>query len=106
MTANAAALIRKMTAREGLPAGAGLRVGVKAGGCSGFSYVFAWEAAPKPGDLVFEGDGGARLFVDPRSHRVLEGTTLDYDTSLVSRGFILNNPNSTSTCGCGASFSV
>ncbi len=106
MTDNAATLIRKMTARQGLPDEAGLRVGVKAGGCSGFSYVFTWEAGPNPGDLVFEGEEGARIFVDPRSHRLLEGTTLDYDTSLMSRGFVLNNPNSTSTCGCGSSFSV
>jgi iron-sulfur cluster assembly accessory protein len=81
-------------------------VAVKAGGCSGLSYAFAWEAGPKANDLVFTGPDEARLFVDPRSHRVLAGTTLDYDTSLVSKGFILHNPQSKSTCGCGASFSV
>lgn len=90
MTENVSKLIRKMTVRQGLPEGSGLRVAVKAGGCSGFSYVFAWESGPRPSDLVFEGPDGARLFVDPRSHRVLEGTVLDYDTSLVSKGFVLN----------------
>jgi iron-sulfur cluster assembly protein len=84
----------------------GLRVGVKAGGCSGFEYVFGWERAPKETDLVFEGPGGAKVYVDPRSLRVLEGTTLDYDTSLLSKGFVFENPNATNVCGCGASFSI
>ena len=83
-----------------------LRVGVKAGGCSGYEYVFGWERAPKDIDLIFEGPGGAKVYVDPRSLRVLDGTTLDYDTSLLSKGFVFNNPNATSVCGCGASFSI
>jgi iron-sulfur cluster assembly protein len=101
---NAGHLIQKMTARHGLADG-GLRIGIKAGGCSGFSYTFAWEPAPRPGDHVFEGNG-AKVFIDPKSHRLIDGTTLDYDTSLVSRGFIFSNPNAKSTCGCGTSFSV
>ena len=83
-----------------------LRVGVKAGGCSGYEYVFGWERAPKDTDLIFEGPGGAKVYVDPRSLRVLDGTMLDYDTSLLSKGFVFNNPNATSVCGCGASFSI
>ena len=83
-----------------------LRVGVKAGGCSGYEYVFGWERAPKDTDVIFEGPGGAKVYVDPRSLRVLDGTTLDYDTSLLSKGFVFNNPNATSVCGCGASFSI
>jgi iron-sulfur cluster assembly protein len=102
---NASKLIRKMTAKNGLPGG-GLRIGIKAGGCSGLSYTFAWEASPRDGDHVFEGGDGSRVFVDPRSFRFLDGTTLDYDTSLVSKGFIFNNPNAKSSCGCGTSFSV
>jgi iron-sulfur cluster assembly protein len=102
---NAAKLISKMTVRHGLPAG-GLRIGIKAGGCSGLSYTFAWEAAPREGDHVFEGPEGSKVFIDPKSYRFIDGTTLDYDTSLVSRGFIFNNPNAKSTCGCGTSFSV
>jgi iron-sulfur cluster assembly protein len=102
---NAAALIKKMTARNGIPNG-GLRIGIKAGGCSGLSYTFAWEAAPRDGDHVFEGAEGSRVFVDPKSYQFIQGTTLDYDTALVSRGFIFSNPNAKSTCGCGTSFSV
>jgi iron-sulfur cluster assembly protein len=102
---NAAQVIARMLEKNGIPGG-GLRIAIKAGGCSGYSYVFAWEAAPKPGDAVFEGADGAKLFVDPKSHRLLDGTVLDYDTSLISRGFIFNNPNAKSSCGCGTSFSV
>ena len=102
---NASRQIRKLLDRQGLPHG-GLRVGVKAGGCSGFSYVFAWDAGPRPSDEVFEGIEGARIFVDPKSHKFLEGTTLDYDTSLISKGFVFHNPNAKATCGCGTSFSV
>ena len=89
---NAAALITKMTVRNGIPGG-GLRIGIKAGGCSGLSYTFAWEAAPREGDHVFEGAEGSKVFVDPKSYQFIQGTTLDYDTALVSRGFIFNNPN-------------
>ena len=102
---NAAKLIKKMIARHGIPAG-GLRIGVKAGGCSGLSYTFAWEAEPRDGDHIYEGPEGSKVFVDPRSLRFIDGTTLDYDTSLVSKGFIFNNPNAKSSCGCGTSFSV
>jgi len=102
---HADALIRKMTAKNGIPGG-GLRIGIKAGGCSGLSYTFAWEAAPREGDQVFEGPQGSKVYVDPKSYRFIQGTTLDYDTALVSRGFIFNNPNAKSTCGCGTSFSV
>ena len=102
---NAARLIRKITARNGIPDG-GLRIGIKAGGCSGLSYTFAWEASPRDGDHVFTGPDGSKVFVDPKSHRLLDGTTLDYDTSLVSKGFIFHNPNAKSSCGCGTSFSI
>jgi len=105
ITENAGKLIRKMTAKNGFHDG-GLRVGIKDGGCSGLSYTFAWEPAPREGDHVFEGPEGSRVYVDPKSFAFLDGTTLDYDTSLVSKGFIFNNPNAKSSCGCGTSFSV
>jgi iron-sulfur cluster assembly protein len=102
---NAGKLIRKMTEKNGIPNG-GLRIGIRAGGCSGLSYTFAWEAAPRDGDKVFTGPDDAKVFVDPKSYEFIKGTTLDYDMSLVSKGFLFNNPNAKSTCGCGTSFSV
>ena len=102
---NAAMQIQKLLEKQHADAG-GLRVGVKAGGCSGFEYVFEWEAAPRDNDLVFEGPQGVRVWIDQRSHRLLDGTTLDYDTTLLSRGFVFQNPHAKSTCGCGTSFSL
>jgi len=102
---NAARQIHKMLAKNGLEGG-GLRIGVKAGGCSGYEYVFAWEQQARPTDQVFGGPDGSRIFVDPKSYALLEGTELDYDTSLMSRGFLFNNPNAKSTCGCGLSFNA
>src|SRR5688500_18850137 len=102
---NAANQIRKMLAKNGL-GGGGLRIGVKAGGCSGYEYIFAWEKDPRPTDQVFEGSGEARIFVDPKSYTLLQGTELEYDTSLMSRGFMFSNPNAKSTCGCGLSFNA
>lgn len=102
---NAAKLIKKMTAKNGFTEG-GLRIGVKAGGCSGLSYTFAWEAGPREGDHVYDGPEGSKVFVDPKSLRFVDGTTIDYDTSLVSKGFIFTNPNAKASCGCGTSFSV
>jgi len=105
VTDTAASQILKLIEKQHQDA-AGLRVGVKAGGCSGFEYVFAWEAEPRESDLVFDGPQGVRIWIDPRSHRLLDGTTLDYDTSLMSRGFVFQNPQAKSTCGCGTSFTV
>lgn len=105
ITVDAARQITKLLDKQGMPAG-GLRVGVKAGGCSGLSYVFAWETAPGEQDHVFDGPEGARIYVDPRSYRLLDGTQLDFDTSLLSKGFFFNNPNAKATCGCGTSFSI
>ena len=102
---NAGKLIRKMTLKHGIPQG-GLRIGIKAGGCSGLSYTFAWEATPRDGDHVFEGPEGSKVWIDRKSFQFIGGTTLDYDTSLVSKGFIFQNPNAKSSCGCGTSFSV
>jgi iron-sulfur cluster assembly protein len=105
VTETASRQIQKLIEKEH-PEASGLRVGVKAGGCSGFEYVFAWEPAPRDSDLVFDAPTGARVWVDARSHRLLDGTTLDYDTSLLGRGFVFQNPQAKSTCGCGTSFSV
>jgi iron-sulfur cluster assembly accessory protein len=105
VTENAATQIRKLLAKQAMPDG-GLRVGVKAGGCSGFEYTFSWEPAPRAEDLVFDGPNGVRVWIDARSHRLLDGTTLDYDTALLGRGFVFQNPHAKGTCGCGTSFSI
>ncbi len=101
----AAKRIKFLMAKQGLAEG-GLRVGVKGGGCSGMSYVFAWEKEARAGDEVFEGPEGTRIFVDKKSYLFLKGCVLDYDTSLMSKGFVLSNPNAKASCGCGQSFSV
>lgn len=105
ITDNASKQIVKLLVKQNL-VGGGLRVGIKAGGCNGFEYTFGWERTPRDTDQVFEGLPGARIFVDPKSLRLLDGTTLDYDTSLLSKGFVLDNPQAKGTCGCGQSFSV
>jgi iron-sulfur cluster assembly protein len=103
---SAARVITRQLTSKGLQSG-GLRVAVKAGGCSGFSYVFNWDAAPRETDLIFEGAGGAKIFVDPRSLKLLDGTVLDFDEgNLLATSFTLKNPHAKSTCGCGESFSV
>jgi iron-sulfur cluster assembly protein len=103
MTETAARKIRTLMAKQGIEDG-GLRVGVKGGGCSGLSYTFAWEREGRLGDQVFEGPSGAKIFVDKKSLLYLDGTVLDYDTSMLSKGFVFNNPNAKSSCGCGSSF--
>jgi iron-sulfur cluster assembly protein len=105
ITENASRQILKMLAKNQL-VGGGLRVGLRAGGCSGYEYTFVWEAEPRSDDHVFVGTDEARIFVDPRSFRLLDGIVLDYDTNPVGRGFMFQNPNAKSTCGCGVSFSV
>jgi hypothetical protein len=59
---------------------------------------------PRLGDEVFEGPDGAKIFIDRKSHLFLDGTTLDYDTALLTQGFVFHNPNAKQTCGCGSSF--
>jgi len=100
----AASRIKMLMAKQGMNEG-GLRVGIKGGGCSGLSYTFAWEKEARLGDEVVEAQG-VKLFVDKKSLLFLRGTTLDYDTSLMSKGFVFSNPNAKSTCGCGTSFQV
>jgi len=99
----AARKIKSLMAKQGISEG-GLRVGVKGGGCSGLSYTFSWDREARLGDEVFEGPDGAKIFVDKKSLLFLKGTTLDYDTALLTQGFVFNNPNAKSTCGCGSSF--
>jgi iron-sulfur cluster assembly protein len=106
ITESAARVITRQLAKQER-AGGGLRIAVKAGGCSGYSYQFAWDDAARETDRVFEGAGGAKVFVDPRSLRLLDGTVLDFDeNNLLATTFTLRNPHAKSTCGCGESFSA
>ena len=105
VTEAASKRIREAMASEGVDDG-GLRVGVKAGGCSGFSYVFRWEAAPRPDDETFESDDGTKIFVDKKSYEYLKGTVLDADANMLGQSLIFRNPNAKSECGCGLSFDV
>ncbi|MGP1272155.1 MAG: iron-sulfur cluster insertion protein ErpA [Phycisphaerales bacterium] len=82
-----------------------LRVGVKGGGCSGFSYVLDLTETMKETDEVFE-QHGIRVVCDPKSLLYLNGTTVDFKDELMGRGFVFQNPNATSSCGCGSSFSA
>jgi iron-sulfur cluster assembly protein len=105
ITEIAAKRIRLLMQKQGMTEG-GLRVGVKGGGCSGLSYTFAWETQPRVGDEVVAGPDDIKVFVDKKSLLYLNNTVLDYDTSLMSKGFVVQNPNAKGTCGCGTSFQV
>ena len=83
----------------------GLRVGLQDGGCSGYSYLLAFEAAPDDEDLVIE-QGGARIFVHPLHMPYLAGSALDWDEAGIQSGFKVENPNVKRMCGCGESFDV
>ena len=82
----------------------GVRVGVRGGGCAGFSYTLAFGRIGKD-DVIMEQDG-VSIFTDPKSALYLNGTTLQYTDGLQGKGFHFINPNATQTCGCGESFSV
>lgn len=83
----------------------GLRVGVRGGGCSGFSYFLEFTESPQEGDRHLESHG-VKLFIDKKSYLYLMGTEVDYVDGLAGAGFRFTNPNARRTCGCGESFSV
>ena len=89
--------------KENIPQG-GLRIYVQGGGCSRFSYGMVLDEATEE-DQVFETDG-IKVIIDPMSLRYLEGAEVDYKEDLMGGGFAIKNPNATSTCGCGHSFSA
>ncbi len=104
VTEQAAKHIREALLKRGTPNEA-LRVAVKGGGCSGFSYHITYVEKPGERDVVFERDG-ARVVVDPKSLIYLDGTELDWVQTLMQSGYQFNNPQVKSSCGCGESFQV
>ena len=110
LTDRAATEVRRIVANKQIPAEYGLRVGVKGGGCSGMSYVLGFDKR-RDHDLDFEVDADAdgdpiTVFMDKRHGLYLMGTTVDYHDGLDARGFVFENPNATTTCGCGSSFAA
>jgi iron-sulfur cluster assembly protein len=85
--------------------GVGLRLGVRKTGCSGFAYVINYAEEVPPGDVMFE-DRGVKVFVDPASLSILDGTTVDFTKQGLNEAFRFRNPNVKGECGCGESFSV
>lgn len=105
LTSEATQEVKRLIEKEQKPNMA-LRLGVKGGGCSGFSYVMGLDdATPKPHDQVFEQDG-VKVLVDMKSHLFLDGTTIRFKSALMGGGFEFENPLSKKSCGCGSSFSV
>ena len=105
LTDAAVTAVKQAIVEEKAPAETYLRVGVRAGGCSGYSYVLAFEEAAQEDDRVIEKDG-VKILIDPKSATILAGTTLDYSSGLNGQGFVFTNPNATGGCGCGSSFTV
>ncbi len=101
LTDAAALRIKDVMARADKPV-AGVRVGVKNGGCAGMEYTMEYAADIKPTDEVVE-DKGVKILVDPKAVLFLLGTEMDYKTEKLSAQFVFNNPNQTSACGCGES---
>lgn len=102
LTDAAAARVRELMANG---EGVGLRVGVKNGGCAGMEYTMEWAREQKPFDEVVE-DKGAKVFIDAKALMFLLGTEMDYQTGMLKSGFVFNNPNQTSACGCGESVEI
>ena len=97
--------VRRILDEQKLPESTALRVGVKGGGCSGFSYTLGFDDEASEIDQSFEFDG-IKVVCDPKSFLYLSGTQLDFEDSLMGRGFKFGNPNAAKSCGCGESFSV
>lgn len=103
-TDSAASKVRELIAEENNEA-LMLRVFISGGGCSGFQYGFTFDENVDDGDTVVEKDG-VKLLIDPMSFMYLTGAEIDYTEGLEGAQFVIRNPNATTTCGCGSSFSV
>jgi iron-sulfur cluster insertion protein len=103
-TDSAASKVRELIAEEGNP-DLKLRVFVSGGGCSGFQYGFTFDEVANDDDTLVSKEG-VTLLIDPMSYQYLLGAEIDYTEGLEGAQFVIKNPNATSTCGCGSSFSV
>ncbi|MFT7607974.1 MAG: iron-sulfur cluster assembly accessory protein [Candidatus Aldehydirespiratoraceae bacterium] len=103
LTENAVSKVDELITAEG-EAGLALRVAVRPGGCSGFSYEMYFDTDRAADDMI-KAYGGVEVVIDPSSAQLLEGATLDYKDGLQDSGFAIDNPNAQKTCGCGQSFS-
>ena len=101
LTEAAAERIRQIMARADKPV-AGLRIGVKNGGCAGMEYTMEWAGEAGPTDETVE-DKGVTVLIDPKAILFLLGTEMDFKSDKLKAGFVFNNPNQTSACGCGES---
>ncbi len=101
LTDAAADRVREIIARSEKPV-VGLRIGVKNGGCAGMEYTMEWAEDQKPFDEVVE-DKGVKVLVDAKAMMFLLGTEMDFQSSTLKSGFVFNNPNQVSACGCGES---
>ena len=97
--------VRRILSEQSLPEQTALRVGVKGGGCSGFSYTLGFDDQRSPTDQEVEYEG-VKVVCDPKSFLYLNGTQIDFEDNLMGRGFKFGNPNASKTCGCGESFTV
>lgn len=104
LTPRAAERVRAIMASKG-PDIAGLKIGLRKGGCAGMEYTMTWAESVDKLDEVVEQDG-ARVIVDPQAVLYLLGTEMDYKTDKLSATFVFNNPNQTSACGCGESVNL
>ncbi len=105
LTERATQEVRRIVSEQKLPEATALRVGVKGGGCSGFSYTLGFDDQVSETDQVYEIEG-VRVVCDPKSFLYLNGTQIDFEDNLMGRGFKFGNPNAAKSCGCGESFSV
>jgi iron-sulfur cluster insertion protein len=103
-TDNAARKVKELIEEEGNPE-LKLRVFVSGGGCSGFQYGFTFDEVANDDDTALN-KGGVTLLIDPMSYQYLVGAEIDYSEGLEGSQFVIKNPNATSTCGCGSSFSL
>jgi len=105
LTERAVKEVKRIVAEQHLPESTVLRLGVKGGGCSGFSYTLGFDDSFSEVDQVSE-YSGVRIVCDPKSFLYLNGTEVDFEENLMGRGFKFGNPNASKSCGCGESFSV